>query len=106
VSQGASKPDKGRILDEVVATGVARPSARRLLMGSRLPDPREQVDKRQFLARTYSDASRDLLTHAWFLMGMPCGKYFVVMLPQWLPLMLEARDLDRPFTTTESLREV
>lgn len=105
--QGASKPDKGRILDEVVSTtGMARSSARRLLLGPRLPDPREQVDKRQFRARAYSDDSRDLLTHVWLLMGMPCGKYFVVMLPQWLPLMLEAGDLDQPFTTTESLSEV
>jgi hypothetical protein len=105
--EGASKPDKGQILDEVVSTtGVARSSARRLLVGPKLPDPQEQVDKRVLLARTYSGASRDLLTHVWLLMGMPCGKYFVVMLPQWLPLMLEARDLDRPFTTTESMREV
>ena len=34
VYQGAPKPDRGRILDEVVATtGVARLSARRFLSG-------------------------------------------------------------------------
>ena len=39
-------------------------------------------------------------------MGMPCGKYFVVMLPQWLPLLLEAGDLDHPFVTPEAIDEV
>jgi hypothetical protein len=38
--------------------------------------------------------------------GAPCGKYFVVMLPQWLPLLLEAGDLDRPFVTPEAVDEV
>jgi len=94
--QGASKPDKRRILDEVVSTtGMARSSARRLLLGPKLPDPREQVVKRQFRARVYSDDSRDLLTHVWLLMGMPCGMYFVVMLSQWLPLLVEAGDLKK-----------
>jgi hypothetical protein len=39
-------------------------------------------------------------------MGLPCGKYFVVMLPQWLPLLLEAGDLDHPFATPEAIDEV
>ena len=39
-------------------------------------------------------------------MAMPCGKYFVVMLPQWLPLLLEAGDLDHPFATPEAIDEV
>jgi hypothetical protein len=30
-------------------------------------------------------------------MGMPCGKYLVVMLGPWLPLLAAAGDLDRPF---------
>ena len=32
-------------------------------------------------------------------MGMPCGKYLVVMLGLWLPLLAEAGDLDKPFAT-------
>ncbi len=48
----ASKPDKGRILDEIqAATGVARSTERRLLSGPRLPDPAEQVDRRQLRPR-------------------------------------------------------
>ena len=103
----ASKTDKARILDEVqAATGVARSTARRLLSGPRLPDPAEQVDRRQLRPRAYGDSARELLAHVWKLMAMPCGKYFVVMLPQWLPLLLEAGDLDHPFATPEAVDEV
>jgi hypothetical protein len=38
--------------------------------------------------------------------GAPCGKYFVVMLPGWLPLLLETGDLDHPFATPEATPEV
>ena len=93
----ASKPDKARILDKVqAATGVARSTARRLLSGPRLPDLAEQVDRRQLRPRAYWDSARELLAHLWKLMGLPCGKYFVVMLPGWLPLLLEAGDLPTP----------
>ena len=93
--QKAGKLDKGSILDEVIATtGLARSSARRLLTGPRLPAPRDQIDQRKLRPRTYSDAARDVLVHVWKLMGLPCGKYFVVMLPQWLPLLEAAGDLD------------
>src|SRR5699024_12488164 len=54
----------------------------------------------------YTDASRRLVERAWTLMGCPCGKYFGVMLPRWLPLLREAGDLDRPYTTTESLTQL
>lgn len=102
----ATKRDKTRILDEVVAsTGLARSSARRLLGGPRLPDPKEQIDKRSLRPRTYSDAARELLIHVWKLMGLPCGKYFVVMPPQWLPL-LSAGDLDHPFGTPAAIAEL
>jgi hypothetical protein len=91
----ASERDKGRILDEIVSTtGVDRSTARRLVPGPKLPDPREQVDKRQLRPRGYSDAARELLTHIWKLMGLPCGKYLVLMLPQWLPLLEIVGDLD------------
>jgi hypothetical protein len=100
----ASKTDKARILDEVqAATGVARSTARRLLSGPRLPNPAEQVDRRQLRPCAYGDSARELLAHVWKLMGLPCGKYFVVMLPPWLPLLLEAGDLDHPFATRPGL---
>lgn len=103
----ASKLDRGRILDEVMATtGMARSSARRMLTGPALPDPAEQVDRRRLKPKQYSDESRLLLEHVWALMGCPCGKYLVVMLPLWLPLLDAAGDLGKPFATTEAIGEL
>lgn len=105
--QRATKPDKSSILDEVVATtGLARSSVRRLLTGPRLPAPKDQIDKRKLRPRTYSDTARELLVHVWKLMGLPCGKYFVVMLPQWLPLLAAAGDLDLPSGTPATIAEL
>ena len=47
-----------------------------------------------------------LLEHVWALMGMPCGKYQVVILGLWLPLLAEAGDLDKPFATGQALAEL
>lgn len=101
-----SKAEKGAILDRVVATtGMGRSTARRMLTGPKLPDPAEQVDRRALRARRFSDDARALLEHVWALMGMPCGKYLVVMLELWLPSMSEA-DLDRPFATGQAMAEL
>jgi hypothetical protein len=103
----ASKADKGKILDRVVSTtGMGRSTARRMLTGPRLPDPSEQVDGRTLRPRGFGDDARALLEHVWALMGMPCGKYLVVMLDLWLPLLAEAGDLDRPFATEQGLAEL
>jgi len=103
----ASKADKSKILDRVVATtGMGRSTARRMLTGPRLPDPAERVDGRTLRARGFSDDARALLEHVWALMGMPCGKYLVVMLDLWLPLLAEAGDLDRPFATEQALAQL
>lgn len=103
----ASKADKGEILDRVVATtGMGRSTARRMLTGPRLPDPAEQVDGRSLRARGFSDDARALLEHVWALMGMPCGKYLVVMCELWLPLLTAAGDLDKPFATEAALAEL
>ena len=103
----ASKADKSKILDRVVATtGMGRSTARRMLTGPRLPDPAEQVDGRTLRLRGFSDDARDLLEHVWALMGMPCGKYLVVMLGLWLPLLARAGDLDKPFATEQALAEL
>lgn len=56
--------------------------------------------------RLYGDDTRLLLEHVWKLMGMPCGKYFVVMRGLWLPLLDEAGDLDRPFATETARAEL
>ena len=103
----ASKADKGEILDRVVSTtGMGRSTARRMLTGPRLPDPAEQVDGRTLRARGFGDDARALLEHVWALMGMPCGKYLVVMCDLWLPLLAAAGDLDRPFATAAALAEL
>ncbi|MDQ1249744.1 MAG: hypothetical protein QG597_4120 [Actinomycetota bacterium] len=103
----ATKADKGSILDQAVATtGMGRSTARRMLTGPSLPDPAGQVDGRSVRARGFSDDSRALLEHVWALMGMPCGKYLVVMLGAWLPLLAAAGDLDRPFATEAASAEL
>jgi len=103
----AAKHDKARILDEVMATtGMGRSTARRMLTGARLPDPAEQVDQRRLRPKGYSDESRLLLEHVWALMGCPCGKYLVVMLDLWLPLLEEAGDLHKPFATAQTIAEL
>ena len=103
----ASKADKARILDRVGATtGMGRSTARRMLTGPRLPDPAEQVDGRTLRPRGFSDDARALLEHVWALMGMPCGKYLVVMVELWLPLLTAAGDLDKPFATEAALAEL
>lgn len=103
----ASKADKTKILDRVVdTTGMGRSTARRMLTGPRLPDPAEQVDGRTLRPRGFSDDARALLEHVWALMGMPCGKYLVVMLEVWLPLLAAAGDLDKPFATAAALAEL
>lgn len=103
----ASKADKSEILDRVVVTtGMGRSTARRMLTGPRLPDPAGQVDGRTLRARGFSDDARALLEHVWALMGMPCGKYLVVMLDLWLPLLAQAGDLDKPFATEQALAQL
>ncbi len=103
----ASKADKTKILDWVVATtGMGRSTARRMLTGPRLPDPAERVDGRSVRPRGFSDDARALLEHVWALMGMPCGKYLVVMCELWLPLLTAAGDLDKPFATKQALAEL
>jgi len=39
-------------------------------------------------------------------MGFPCDKYVKVMVPLWLPTMVEACDVDKPFATAEALAAV
>ncbi|MDZ7578828.1 MAG: transposase family protein [Candidatus Nanopelagicales bacterium] len=103
----ASRAEKGEILDQVVdTTGMGRSTARRMLTGPRLPDPAGQVDGRTLRPRAYGDDARTLLRYVWTLMGMPCGKYLVVMLDMWLPPLAEAGGLDKPFATEEAIAQL
>ena len=105
--RNATKVERGKILDRVVSTtGMGRSTARRMLTGARLPDPADQVDGRTLRPRGFSDDARALLEHVWALMGMPCGKYLVVMADQWLPLLIAAGDLDKPFATDEAVTQL
>jgi hypothetical protein len=38
--------------------------------------------------------------------GMPCGKYLVIMLGVLLPLLAAAGDLDKPFATEQASAEL
>lgn len=102
-----AKADRGKILDRVVdTTGMGRSTARRMLTGPRLPNPKDQIDRRSVKPRAYGDDARSLLEHVWMLMGMPCGKYLVVMRDLWLPLLDEAGDLDKAFATEVARQEL
>ena len=85
---------------------MGRSTARRMLNGPALADPAGQVDGRRLRPRAFSDDARALLEHVWALMGMPCGKYLVVMLEVWLPLLAQAGDLDKPFATGPARAEL
>src|SRR5690606_4910484 len=74
--------------------------------GPPLSDPADQIDRRGLRPKGYSDDSRALLEHVWALMGFPCGKYLTVMLDLWLPLLIAAGDVDRPFGTPEALSDL
>lgn len=55
----ATKADRGKVLDRVVATTeMGRSTARRMLTGPKLTDPGEQVDGRTLRPRDYSDNAR------------------------------------------------
>ncbi|MGH9044286.1 MAG: hypothetical protein ACRDVP_05535 [Acidimicrobiales bacterium] len=77
----ASKEDKGEIVD--ATTGMGRSTAPRMLRGPVLVDPAHRVDRRRLRPLGYSSDSRALLDHMGALMGMPCGKYLVVMCEVW-----------------------
>lgn len=103
----SSKAERGRILDRVEeTTGMGRSTARRMLRGPRLADPTHQIDRRSVKPRAYGDDARLLLEHVWMLMGMPCGKYLVVMRELWLPLLDDAGDLDQVFATEQARHEL
>lgn len=77
----ASKTDKGRLLDEVVAvTGWSRDNARRRLSVAAKPGPRRVAKRRKPRPPKYSAAARKLLEWLWAVSGGMCGKYLVVAL--------------------------
>ena len=78
--QSASKKDKGRLLDEVVAvTGWSRDNARRRLREA--AKPRAVKPKQRARARKYSYDTLRTLQRVWAISGGECGKYLAVAMP-------------------------
>lgn len=72
--RGASKKERGRLLDEVVAvTGWSRDNARRQLAGALRPRLVEAVRKPR--ERKYSYEAVKVLPKVWAFSGGSCGKY-------------------------------
>ncbi len=72
----ASKKDKGRLLEEVVAvTGWSRDNARRRLAKAAKPGPRPVSRARKPRARKYSYDATKVLQRVWAATGGQCGKY-------------------------------
>ena len=77
----ASKKQRGRLLDEVVAvTGWSRDNARRRLAQAAKPGPRA-VGERKPRARKYSYDALRVLQRVWAYSGGECGKYLAVSMP-------------------------
>jgi len=64
------------------------------------------MDGRTLRPKVYSDDWRLLLEHVWARMGCPCGKYLVVMLELWLPMLQPSGDFDKCFATPQAIGEV
>ena len=79
----ASKKDKGRVLDELVAvTGWSRANARRAIAtAAKRKGPARSVQRKP-RARTYGYDTLKVLIEVWTLIGEPCGKYLApIMAP-------------------------
>lgn len=78
----ASKADKGRLLDEVVAvTGWSRDNARRRLAGAAAPGPRPVHSRTRSRAVKHSPDAVKVLQRVWAISGGACGKYLAVAMP-------------------------
>jgi hypothetical protein len=81
--RSASKKDKGRLLDEVVAvTGWSRDNARRRLQQA--AKPRLSGPRRRRRPRKYSMDALKVLQRVWAVSGGECGKYLAASMPALL----------------------
>lgn len=81
----ASKKQKGEILDRLVAVGMGRSTARRLLKEPVAAVPRASSGRGR--RPLYSLEAQAALERLWLLMGMPCGPYMKAMMDQWIPAL-------------------
>ena len=87
-----TKKQKGEVLDRLVAVGMGRSTARRLL--SQAVRSREEPGPGRGRRPKYDEAAQRLLERLWLLMGMPCGPYMKAMLDQWIPALKANGELD------------
>ena len=82
----ARKSEKTVILNTFCqSTGLSRSTARRYLSSPTLGSRNiERVDRRRNRSSKYSLASKEKLIWLWRVMYMPCGKYLVAGLPDWI----------------------
>lgn len=90
----ASKKERGRLLDEVVAvTGWSRDNARRRLAQAAKPRPRAAKPARKLRERKYSYDATKVLQRVWALSGGECGKYLAVSMTTLLDALERHREL-------------
>lgn len=81
--RAASKVDKTRLLDEVVAvTGWSRDNARRRLAQTAKPRAAKPVKRQR--SRKYSYKALVVLQSVWAFSGGQCGKYLAIAMPALL----------------------
>ena len=73
-----TKKQKGEVLDRLVAVGMGRSTARRLL--SQAVGSEERPGPGRGRRPKYGEEAQRLLERLWLLMGMPCGPYMKAML--------------------------
>lgn len=88
----ASKKRKGEVLDRLVAVGMGRSTARRLL--SRAVKAKGEPGQGRGRKPIYGEDAQRLLERLWLLMGMPCGPYMKAMFDQWIPALRSNGELD------------
>lgn len=87
-----TKKQKGEVLDRLVAVGMGRSTARRLL--SQAVGSEERPGPGRGRRPKYCEEAQRLLERLWLLMGMPCGPYMKAMLDQWIPALRADGELD------------
>lgn len=87
-----TKKQKGEVLDRLVAVGMGRSTARRLL--SQAVGSEERPGPGRGRRPKYDEETQRLLERLWLLMGMPCGPYMKAMLDQWIPALKANGELD------------
>jgi hypothetical protein len=93
---GASKRDKGRMLDELCAsTGWSRVNARRAIRVARARVGPARARARPARARKYSYDALVVLIEVWTLVGEPCGKYLAAVMGDLLERLVRFSELGK-----------